>query len=132
MVPSIDVSHYDDQNFNDLCEEVLVGHFVSLFHRLVDEVPDPGHFCPSTSLLREECLDKLSNELLVENRVELLLVICALEGNRHEGEFKHVILRLIATGACLNLSESGLKDLNFTLIRSLVRNLNGAKSHEGL
>ena len=109
--------------------EVLV--LITIVHLM--DIPDPGHICSDAiPSLSKEGLNELFNQLLVENVIEAGLVVGTLEGDRHESELKHVVLRLIAAGACLNLGKSCLKNLDLALIRGFGGDLNCTQGHKGL
>ena len=103
----INVSHNDYQNFDDLCEEVLIRDSQSLLHFLMDNLPNP--LCLWSSLpictFCKESLDEFYDQSVVVDRKyapEFLLVVSTLKGDGHESKLKHVVLGFVVAGTRLN------------------------------
>ena len=75
-----DVSHDDDQHFDNLSEEALVADLLPFLKSLLDHLPKPSFLSGLTTLgrfemLRKESFDEFGNEFWLEKLIELLFVV---------------------------------------------------------
>lgn len=99
------MAHDNNQHFDDLSEEALVADLLTSLTQRLDLLPDPllAARMSIDLLLRKEGLDEDADQLWLEQLVELLLVVGASQGQRHECEFKHIVFGLPRRRRRLNL-----------------------------
>ena len=73
LLERIDMPHYDDKHFDDLCKEALIADLLALFHDCLDLLPDVLRSAWTSRILlarqfnlAEKGLNKLANELWLE------------------------------------------------------------------
>ena len=111
VLVGVNVSQDDDQDLGYLCEEVLVVYHLLLLQVLLNPLPYPRVlYSILRLLLREESGNKVTDQVLREQRVKHSLVIGTGKCKGHEGELKHVVLGLKVAVRGDDLAEGCLHD----------------------
>ena len=131
------MSHDDNEHLDNLSKEALIADLLPLLHHGLDLLPNPlfagwSCACGRDGLFAEESVDKLHDELWLEQIVKLSLVTRTRESKRHEGKLEHVVLCLVGRLRCHDLLQSGVHDVLLSRSRGVLGDVDGAESHKGL